>query len=246
MKNKNIVLASILLSVAVAGNVGAKEGLTSYAGLQFVGYSGELKDSSVWNEYYGSAISTGTSETKTGFGTNTIGISAGANYGVTSDVFVGAEVSLNYGNLSYYEGEGSDSCTSKTAGTKSCYGEDGNFVDSYTSSSKQKNTLTSLYDIKINAGYNLNDKIAVFGTFGMKQYNLEEKYSGDSSSVKFKDDTLAPVFVLGVSAKVLDNVEAKLSYNYSAPDFSLKYGGKEIFKYKTTIHSMVVNVNYLF
>jgi opacity protein-like surface antigen len=192
MKNKNIVLASILLSVAVTGNVGAKEGLTPYAGVQVNYNLTEPTDSE-------------NSDNKWNF--PSFGLGGGAKYGITNEAFVGADVFLNYGQKEK--------------------GDEG------------KVTVSTLFDVKVNGGYNFTKEFGAFVNVGITQYKLEFKDDDESNS----ETAIALTYGLGVSYAVNDQIEAKLSYNLANPEFD--FGGEDG-KIKFDASSINLGVNYNF
>ena len=143
------------------------------------------------------------------------GLNAGAKFELENNLFAGAELYYRLGKLVDYK-----------------------YSDPYEDVSLEiKNT----FGAKLYFGYEFNDKLNAFASFGLNRMNYEYKYDGFFGYEKDTDDRFAPSYGFGVSYQVIDNLEARLSYEFL--DYEVKfYGNTE----KLDAHSIRLGVNYLF
>ncbi|MFT6332587.1 MAG: opacity protein-like surface antigen [Lentimonas sp.] len=80
-----------------------------------------------------------------------------------------------------------------------------------TDGTSDKSTVSNIYTIESDIGYDITDAIGVFGTLGLQGLSLEREVSGS------KDDANSIGFLLGLGAEynINDNLSVSAKYQYS-------------------------------
>ena len=150
------------------------------------------------------------------------GLNAGAKFNFENNLFAGAELYYRLGKLADVSESGTYS-----------WGED------YTRKLEIKNT----FGAKIYFGYRFNDKLNAFASFALNRMELEYNYEDtEPSYMKYTNEKFAPSYGLGVSYQIIDNLEARLSYEY----INYKVDEDLIEATKLNTQSIRLGVNYLF
>ena len=146
------------------------------------------------------------------------GLNAGVKFELENNLFASAELYYRLGKLVDLSESGVDSDPS---------------IGEYVNKLEIKNT----FGAKLYFGYEFNDQLNAFASFGLNRMNFESKYDNDIELDKYTNNKFAPSYGLGVSYKIIDNLEARLSYEF------LDYDIKDA---TFNAHSIRLGVNYLF
>ena len=154
---------------------------------------------------------------KNSYATN-FGVNLGVKSYVLDDVYAGLEAHYRFG---------------KSYKNKETFA-DGSFW---------KFSAEDTYGGDVFAGYNLSKELSAFVSYGLSQVQTASEQSEDS---KDRSNYWAQTVGLGAAYQVVDNVEVKLSYNYSLDSsFRLDKKDKDSSKFKMGGHSLRLGVNYL-
>lgn len=151
------------------------------------------------------------------------GLNAGVKFELENNLFASAELYYRLGKLADLSESGVD-------------------PDPYIGEYARKLEIKNTFGAKLYFGYEFNDKLNAFVSFGLNRMNLESKYEDEYYYAKYTNNKFAPSYGLGVSYKIIDSLEAKLSYEYL--DYKISEELSESVKFNT--HSIRLGVNYLF
>ncbi|MDR2526899.1 MAG: outer membrane beta-barrel protein [Rickettsiales bacterium] len=173
-----------------------------------------------------------------------IGFGGGIKYKIEEELFVGGEGYFNYA-LTNYEG--------KRYYTKE-YGN-GNYI-------KQTNTDKLEYglSVEINAiiGYNITEQFNIYGLVGIvgskpkfkSKWYAEERYSGQDYTWIGEEESyetefnISPQFGIGIGFNLMDNIDAKLQYTLSNPNYKLVNHNDVGIKVKNSNISLITNLMF--
>ena len=164
-----------------------------------------------------------------------IGLNAGIDYTINDKFFVGAEAHVRGGELF----------------NKNRY----DFTDNFGKDRYYETSITNPYGAKIFAGTIINKKIELFASAGIEIIYYEENYSKEYSysdphgyhytvfDIEELKTSVSPSFGLGISYKISNNFDLKLSYEHILSEYEVENPSSYI---KTPINTIRLGVNYLF
>lgn len=165
------------------------------------------------------------------------GLNAGAKINFENKMFLGAELYYRLG---------------KIADLSKSVQEDYPLYDARYIG-KRTLEIENTFGAKLYLGYEFNDKMNAFVSFGLNRMELEyngsdevyEISSGDyldADFYKYTNNKFAPSFGLGASYSFTKNIEARLSYEF----INYKVDEELTDSVKSNTHSIRLGVNYLF
>ncbi len=135
-----------------------------------------------------------------------VGLNAGLQFDINENFYFGGEIYVNTGKII-------DEKNSQI-----------NIYDpifAFNESWSDKIELHQFFGFRVNAGYNFNEKISVFGFVGLdynkyeSKYNYEDHHLGDYFHGSYDDNFVSPSFGLGIAYNFTKNLQVNLSYQLS-------------------------------
>lgn len=171
------------------------------------------------------------------------GLNAGAKFDFSNNMFLNTELYYRMGKLVDLSGN---------------FQED---YAGYRTIEKEEFEVENNFGAKLYFGYEFNDKLNAFISFGLNRMEMEYKFStndieissGDllySAFAKYTNKKFVPSYGFGVAYNFTKNIEARLSYEFINYKTDFKYVNNNYDIEKSSInlntHSFRLGVNYLF